>query len=186
MLRSFLLIPSIALLAPLGAFAQDAAISPDWTREDYRGNTVHLASAAKERPTLLFFWATWCPYCKALMPHLQSIRFEYGERVDIIAISIRDDEGDPAAYLAENGFDFTLIRDGDDIAAKNDVYGTPGLLLLDPDRRVRFNLYRVPRVEPPPAADASSNRRKAAFRAPYWAAEIRQALDRVIEDAYTD
>ena len=28
--------------------------------------------------TIVYFWATWCPYCKALMPHLQSILDEYG------------------------------------------------------------------------------------------------------------
>ncbi|MCP5091039.1 MAG: redoxin domain-containing protein, partial [Gammaproteobacteria bacterium] len=27
-----------------------------------------------QQPVILLFWATWCPYCKALMPHLQSIR----------------------------------------------------------------------------------------------------------------
>src|SRR3546814_9228256 len=30
------------------------------------------------RPTVVLFWATWCPYCKALMPHLQSMLDEYG------------------------------------------------------------------------------------------------------------
>ncbi len=27
---------------------------------------------------IYLFWASWCPYCKALMPHLQSIQVEYG------------------------------------------------------------------------------------------------------------
>ena len=185
-LRMSLIIVVMILLLPLRVLAQGPAVSPDWTARDARGQAVHLAGRVRDRATVLFFWATWCPYCKALMPHLQSIRLEYGDRVEIIALTIRDDDGDPVEYVAKGGFDFTTIVDGDEIAAQNDVYGTPGVLILNPEREVEFNLYRVPRVEPPDTVDASSNSRKAAYRAPYWASEIRQSLDRVIAEYYAD
>ena len=60
-----------------------------------------------ERPTIVLFWATWCPYCRALMPHLQSILDEYGEQVEVIALNIREDE-DPVEYLDRFGFQFRL------------------------------------------------------------------------------
>lgn len=186
--RRFGLIMVLAatLCFPTGAAAQERVVSPDWTATAEGGQTVRLAERVAERPTVLFFWATWCPYCKALMPHLQSIRLEYGDRVEIVALTIRDDEGDPIGYVRNAGYDFTLIVDGDAIAAQNDVYGTPGVLILNPDREVEFNLYRLPRIEPPEAVDASSNSRKAAYRAPYWAAAIRKALDRVTAEYYPD
>jgi hypothetical protein len=33
----------------------------------------------------VLFWATWCPYCKALMPHVQSNLDEYGKQVRVVA-----------------------------------------------------------------------------------------------------
>ncbi len=181
-----LIVLAATLCFPTGAAAQERAVSPDWNATAEGGETVHLAERVAERPTILFFWATWCPYCKALMPHLQSIRLEYGDRVEIVALTIRDDDGDPIGYVRNAGYDFTLIVDGDAIAAQNDVHGTPGVLILNPDREVEFNLYRLPRIEPPDAVDASSNSRKAAYRAPYWAAAIRKALDGVIAEYYPD
>jgi hypothetical protein len=45
------------------------------------------------------------------MPHLQSIRLEYGDAVEILAINIMED-GDPVRYIADAGYDFTLLLSG--------------------------------------------------------------------------
>lgn len=177
---------AIVLFVPVRGFAQDPAVSPDWTLEDVAGNRLNLDELVAEQPTILFFWATWCPYCKALMPHLQSLRLEYGDDLNIIALTIRDDDGDPVGYVRENGFDFTMIVDADEIAAQNDVYGTPGVLILDKDREVVFNLYALGTPEYPARLQDAGHGPKAAYRAPWWAAEIRQSLDGLIADAYAD
>jgi len=80
---------------------------------------------------VLLFWATWCSYCKALMPHLQAVYDAAGNpKLDVYAIDIKDD-GDPVAELRERGQTFTLIREGDPIADLYGVKGTPSLLLID-------------------------------------------------------
>jgi len=66
---------------------------------------VRLSEEVRRQPFILFFWATWCPYCKALMPHLQSLRFEYGDRVKILAINLIDADGDPVEYVRNAGYD---------------------------------------------------------------------------------
>lgn len=148
--------------------------SPDWTLVSVKGERVHLADEVSQQTTLLFFWATWCPYCKALMPHLQSIRLEHGESVKILAIHFRDDD-DPAAFIENAGYDFTVLPNGDDIAKVYGVWGTPGVIIVDKDMQIVFDLYKLPRQEAPQGEN--SHKRKAAYRAPYWAAEIRMAVD---------
>ena len=137
-------------------------------------------------PTIILFWATWCPYCKALMPHLQSILDEYPGQLQVLALSIRDD-GDPAATLAEYGFDFTLFTTADAVAEAWGVKGTPGLFLADADGRIVFDRMRLPPAaeregaQPgaaPPGTDMK-HYQKAARNAPYWAARLRGALDQL-------
>ncbi len=170
------------VLAATASAAEDR-LAPDWTLQTPDGDAVTLSKAVADRPVILLFWATWCPYCKALMPHLQSIALEYGERIEIFAIHFRDDMGDPVAFIRDAGYDFTLLTDGNEVAEQNGIWGTPGVLVVDTDRRVRFDLYALPKREFPGGGAASSHSEKAALRAPYWAAELRKRLDEVLEES---
>jgi cytochrome c biogenesis protein CcmG, thiol:disulfide interchange protein DsbE len=111
------------------AIAQERAVA--WQGQGADGNPIVFDPQHLKRPALLLFWATWCPYCEALMPHLQKVYDAAGQsRLDVYAIDIKDD-GDPVATLRERKMTFTLVRDGDPIAALYGVKGTPGLFLID-------------------------------------------------------
>jgi len=170
----------IALFLSLAVAQPALAIEPgtlaaDWTRQTVDGNTLTLSEQVQSRPQVLFFWASWCPFCKALMPHLQSIKLEYGDEIDILSVNFRED-GDPLAVLREGDYDFIMIPDADDVAELYDVYGTPGVLLVDGDRRIQFDLRNVQRPaaneDNQPANRGVASRRLAAF----WAAELRKAI----------
>jgi len=66
------------------------------------------------------------------MPFVQKVYNAAGrDRLDVYAIDFKDEDGDPVAELRERGQTFTLVRDGDAIAALYGVKGTPGLFLVD-------------------------------------------------------
>jgi thiol-disulfide isomerase/thioredoxin len=118
------------------AGAQERAIA--WQGTGAHGEPVRFDPAHLQRPALLLFWATWCPYCKALMPYVQTVYDAAGKaRLDVYAIDIKDD-GDPVAELRERGQTFTLVRDGDAIADLYGIKGTPGLLLVDRDGAIVY------------------------------------------------
>ncbi len=175
------LITILALGLIMAAAPLHAEESPDWTFDTIDGAPLTLSEEASEQATILFFWTTWCPYCKALMPHLQSIELEYGDDVEILAIHFRDDN-DPAEFIEQAGYDFTLLPAGEEIASLYGVWGTPGVLLVDKDMEIRFDLRELPARSLPSDVESSSHTRRAAHRAPWWAAEIRSALDAVITD----
>ena len=130
---------------------------------------------------IYLFWASWCPYCKALMPHLQSIEDEYGDRVTVYALNFRD-KSDPREYFDEHGFDFVLFPDAGDVAEQWGAHATPALYLVDDSGEVRFDLYEVLTDDPPGYAELGHTQR-AARRAPFWAARIRASLDEVLADS---
>ena len=170
----------LLMVAPI-ATAADALIASDWTLSTAEGRTVRLSEEVEHQTTVLLFWATWCPYCKALMPHLQSMRFEYGDDVKVLAINVFED-GDPLGFMQKEGYDFVMLHDGDDVADTYGVTATPGVIVVGRDRVVHFDLRLLPPLANKAVTGPTSHKRKAAFLAPCWAAEIRKVIDSVRRD----
>jgi len=164
-----------ALLGATPVWASDAASS--WSLQTAAGDTVNFPDQ-RDGPAILLFWASWCPYCKMLMPELQTIADEYPGDLTIYAINFRDD-GDPAAYLQENGYTFTLLVDGGEVADNYGIYGTPGLLIFNADNEQVFNLYdTIDQFETEVGTpEGLSHSEKATRKAPWWAEQIRAELE---------
>jgi thiol-disulfide isomerase/thioredoxin len=120
------------------AHAQEQA--PAWQGIGADSKPIRFDPDKMQRPAILLFWATWCPYCKALMPFVQNVLNAAGsDRLDVYAIDIKEDsDADPVAELRERGLTFTLVRDGDAIADQYAVKGTPGLFLVDAHGRIVY------------------------------------------------
>jgi len=154
--------------------------SPAFELADSDGQMLHYPDDLSG-VTIVLFWASWCPYCKALMPHLQSIVDEYEGEIPVLALNFRDDE-DPRMYISEYGFDFRLFPDGDPVAKLWEVRATPGLFLVDKTGLVVFSNYSIPETDyprkSPEGAGQMKNYQKAARKAPFWAAQLRLAIDK--------
>lgn len=174
------IIAAILVIVSSCSLADDSTVvASDWMLDAASGDEIRLSNEVREQPVILFFWASWCPYCKALMPHLQSIRLEHGDDIKILAINFRDD-GDPIAFIRNAGYDFVVLPNGEKVAALYDIYGTPGVMIVGADRRIHFDLRSLPKPQYPADIDSKGNFAKGAFAAPYWAAEIRKSVDAVL------
>jgi thiol-disulfide isomerase/thioredoxin len=178
---------AVAVLALLSCGPACAEARADWQPpafqlSDAHGEPLQYPEGLKG-PTVVLFWATWCPYCKALMPHLQSIIDEYGSEIEVLALNFRED-GDPAEYLADRGYDFRLFPESDEVAESWGVKGTPGLFLADRTGCVVFSNFTIPReaypTDPAEVAKQMKHYQKAARKAPFWAALLRQAIDETL------
>jgi len=74
-----------------------------------------------------------------------------------------------------------VLPNGDDVADLYGIYGTPGVIIVDSEQKMRFDLRALPSFDIPSDGEKMSNSQKAAYLAPYWAAEIRKALDTVLD-----
>ena len=171
----------VLLILILALFVQHAhaqeAMAPAFSLANAAGEQVTLPRA-HDGVDIYFFWASWCPYCKALMPHLQSMRIEHGDDLTIYALNIRDDE-DPREFMAQRGYDFILIPEADSIMDLYGVRSTPGLFVVDGKGVIHLNLYEMI-FDDDSKYKALSHGKKAGRRAPYWSAEIRQAIDKIL------
>jgi len=176
--RRLLIALILSSMVPATTIATEVQFAPYWTLSTPNGQAINLADEAEKQTIVLFFWATWCPYCKALMPHLQSIRIEYGDSVKILAINIFEN-ADPVAFINNAGYDFTLLLEGDAVAENYGIFGTPGLFVIDANRRIDVDIRTLPSLNPPNNGKKKSHAKRAAYLAPYWAAEVRKSIDRI-------
>ena len=159
-------------------------IATSWTLTDNQNKTITFPQHAIEQQqvTVLFFWATWCPYCKQLMPHIQSALYQYQQALNlkVYALNINED-ADPRAYLQSQGYTFQLFEKAEKVAQLYQIYGTPGVLIFNQQGELVFDLRRVQSDHL--INQKATNTAKSVRIAPYWAAEIRKALQDLLNQS---
>lgn len=67
-------------------------LAPDFELTDMEGSPVKL-SDYRGKAVLLNFWASWCPPCRAEMPHMEKLYNKYkDENFDILAVNLTNTE----------------------------------------------------------------------------------------------
>jgi thiol-disulfide isomerase/thioredoxin len=95
---------------------------------DINGAHIDLFQMSQQEPVLLYFWATWCPVCKAVSPAVEALRDDYA--VVTVALSSGSWE-EVRSYASEHGLGFRIVNDpGGDIASTWNVRGTPTIAVL--------------------------------------------------------
>ena len=111
------------------------AKAPDFEIETIDGEDVVL-SQMKNDYTLVIFWATWCENCKEEIPRInEAISLFKRAKVDIVAISIDEEEADIKKYVKENSISFKVASDllgwEGKIVTDYAVYATPSMFIVD-------------------------------------------------------
>jgi thiol-disulfide isomerase/thioredoxin len=100
------------------------------------GDAFELASlAAAEEPTLLWFWAPWCPVCNAEAPEIEQLASE----LDVVAIGGRDDIANGPAFVERHALRTPTVLFDESMAVWEHygIPGQPGAILLDSEGRER-------------------------------------------------
>jgi thiol-disulfide isomerase/thioredoxin len=85
--------------------------APDFALPDLKGNEVRL-SDLRGKVVLLNFWATWCSYCRRLLPILSTAHEELREKgFIVVAVDVGEETSRVKAYIEENEFSFLAVLD---------------------------------------------------------------------------
>lgn len=63
-------------------------------------------TARANKPLLVYWWASTCPFCALQSPHMQTLWREYGERFDFLGLSIDRTPQAAQRYLQSRGYSF--------------------------------------------------------------------------------
>jgi thiol-disulfide isomerase/thioredoxin len=138
--RFRLTLPFLALLAGLFLFPHylRADAAPAWTLKDLNGKTVSL-SDFKGKVVVLDIWATWCPPCRAEIPHFIELQDQYKDKgVTVVGMSV--DSTGPAAvakFVEENKMNYPIVMADEATAtAYGADQGIPFTIVIDKNGQV--------------------------------------------------
>lgn len=125
-----------------------AKAAPDFQVQDLDGSAVTLSQFKGKKPVLLYFWATWCPYCMSVRPSVIKLRDGISKN-DLAFLAINVGGGDSLAKLKR--FDqshpstLTVLYDGEGkVARLYNVQGIPHFVLVDKNGMVRYSSNELP------------------------------------------
>ena len=106
------------------------------------------------KPTLVVFWASWCPVCQVELPKLHALFDRERDRgLQVLAIGFADELDKIRRYVRSHGevFDFPVLYDsGDTVAKRFGVVGTPTIYLINSRGKIEYVTWLI---EDPALAD---------------------------------
>ncbi|PKG85981.1 TlpA family protein disulfide reductase [Colwellia sp. 75C3] len=120
-----------------------------WQLKTQKGDVISLAQY-KNKPVILHFWATWCPYCKKLQPTLVELQKKYqAEGVELISISFNEDEGAlPQDEIKRRGYSFLTAVMGEEVAKLYGVRGTPTTFFINRKNEIIWKSSTSDKTDP--------------------------------------
>lgn len=100
------------------------------------GEEAPLADAV-EGPTVVNFFASWCPPCIAEMPDFESVSQQVAGDVEFIGLAVQDRTADATRIVDETGITYRWARDGrGDVASAAQVTQMPATMFIDAEGEV--------------------------------------------------
>jgi len=126
--------------------AQDMGIEigskgPTAAVETLDGKPADLAQYVGKAPVLIEFWATWCPNCRELEPHLKAMHAKYSSQVKFVGVSVSVNQSPDRvkAYVAKHEIPGDQFFDKNGAATgAYDVPATSYVVVLDKSGKVVY------------------------------------------------
>ncbi|MFA5145569.1 MAG: peroxiredoxin family protein [Candidatus Omnitrophota bacterium] len=122
-------------------------IAPDFKLEDLSQQAFTLSSYKHKQPVVLFFWTTWCPYCRKELRELRDIYPQLAkEGWELFAVNVGESPYKVSKVVKDIALNFKVLLDKDGAAADSyDVLGVPTYFIVDKQGRVVFNGHSFPK-----------------------------------------
>jgi peroxiredoxin len=120
-------------------------LAPDFTLTTLEGKILTL-SDLRGKKVILNFWATWCPPCKAEMPHMQKYYKENAKQhnVEVVAVNLTNmDEGNKNIQKFVKDYELTfpvpLDKEGE-IGSTYQAFTIPTSYMIDTKGRIQHKI----------------------------------------------
>jgi peroxiredoxin len=128
---------------------QEFRVAPDFKLKDLYGTEYALNTYREKQPLVLFFWTTWCPYCRRELAQLNNRYLELvNHGFELFAIDIGEnlEKVDQAAKNYSLAFKILLDKDTA-VSQSYEVLGVPTYVLIDKKGRIVSTDHTFPEAK---------------------------------------
>ena len=180
-LATALLAAALVAAPARGAAAQGKSLpatkAPLATVQTLDGKNTQLAELVAGKPSMLIFWASWCPSCRQQVPSYKAAHERFrGTALQFVTVNagIRETLEAVRGYVKESALPYLVLFDTEQEAlSAYRVSGTPTVLLLNAGGEIVSRTHAVdpeaieallagkpiPSSEPPPGTRRGSGSR---------------------------
>lgn len=148
---SFLALAAVGITSARGQFFLEGnplvgKTAPDFTLATLANPKENFTKFRDGKNTILFFWATWCPHCRAQLSALQEKAAELKRKeIVVILVDLGEDPKAVRSFIDKKGVKLPVFLDqGGTVAEEYSVVGIPMFFLVDKKGVVRNADYVFP------------------------------------------
>ncbi len=121
--------------------------APDFSLEMVRKGKVRMSALRDNHPTILLFWATWCPTCREELKNLTERQDEIKNKgIVLLLVNVGEDHWQVSAYLKKHRVPFPVFLDKDTtLADPYAIVGVPTLVFINKEGIIRSIQHGLPR-----------------------------------------
>jgi len=143
LLLTFALVFALSGCGDSGKTTKVPKIAPDFTLTTLDGQTI-TRDGLKGKVVLLDFWATWCPPCRAAIPHLVKLYEKYKDQ-GLVVVGISLDKGNRknvVDFIKRNRVPYPISVAPDNPIVKDmgNISSLPTLIMLDRKSEIAFKV----------------------------------------------
>lgn len=124
---------TVILLAAWGAGVGASEPAAEFTLADTGGHNVSLKSYRNKQAVLLFFWTTWCPYCRQQLGIINDKYAQISAKgLAVLGIDVGESPQAVRRFLEKYSLQYPVLLDSKaEVIAKYHAVGVPTYVLVD-------------------------------------------------------
>ncbi len=118
--------------------------APNFTLSNLNSEKVELAGVTSQKPTLLVFWATWCPTCNEEIPVLKEWHKKF-PGLQILSIDVEEPAERVKTFAKKKEIPYPVLLDLEgNVAHQYGLVGIPASVLIAKGGRVLYYGFSLP------------------------------------------
>ncbi|MBF0493510.1 MAG: TlpA family protein disulfide reductase [Candidatus Omnitrophica bacterium] len=116
----------------------------DFTLKNTTGEDVNLYNILKSNQTVLVFWATWCPSCRAEIPAVEKFYEKHKGKIAVFGVNVQESREKVSGFAKKNGMTYPILLDTTgEVGNLYGVRGIPSVIAIDQSGKVLYFGYDI-------------------------------------------